>query len=60
MENLSIETGTAGLNGFDFSLAPRETMETGRKLDAVEVFALLGLNGAQRSARVTADSTLSE
>lgn len=60
MESLGTETGTAGLNGFNLSLAPGKAVETGGQLEAVEELALLGLNGAQRRARVTADGTLGE
>lgn len=59
-EGLSEETSTTGLDSFNLSLAPRKTLEPRRELGTVEVFSLLGLNGAQRGARATADRALNE
>ena len=59
-QHSGVEAGATGLNGLDLGLGEGQTVEARGELITVEEFALLGLDGAEGSAGVTADGTGNE
>lgn len=60
MIDLSVETGTTGLNGLDLSLGVGQTVEALRQVVPVKVFTLPWLHWTQGRTGVPANSALSE
>lgn len=55
-KTLRVHASTAGLDGLDLGLGPRQTTETSRQLSAVEELASLGGDGAEGGARLGSDA----
>ena len=57
-ERLCEQARAASLNGLNLSLSPGQTAEACGKLGAIEVLALLGLDGAQGGTGVAANGAV--
>lgn len=57
---LGAHAGSTGLNGLNLGIRPRQPVEPLWELGAVKELALLGLHGAQGSARAAANGALGE